>query len=145
KTLEALGARRATFAVARHILTQGWVRTKKRVFDNTKISDRFVIIPTLKGPRELMKAEQKLYDLVVRRFLAVFYPAAEFLQTTRITRIGEQHFKTEGRVLQSAGWLVVYGRSVGDEEQNLPPIEQGEKVKVVEVDERANQTKPPPR
>jgi len=144
-TLKALGDTKAFSSLAKQILKEGWVRPNKRIFDNTKISDHFAIIPTLQAPKQLNEAEQKLYDMVVRRFLAVFYPAAEFLQTTRITRVGEHQFKTEGRVLQAAGWLVVYGRSVGDEEQNLPPIEQGEKVKVAEVDARANQTKPPPR
>src|SRR5436189_1478464 len=108
KTLEALGASRAFSAFARHILKQGWVMPNKRVFDNTKISDHFAIIPTLQAPKQLNEAEQKLYDMVVRRFLAVFYPAAEYLQTTRITRVGEHHFKTEGQVLQNPGCLAVY-------------------------------------
>src|SRR6185503_14001553 len=121
----------------------------KRIFDNTKISDHFAIIPTLQTPKHLNEAEQKLYDMVVRRFLAVFYPAAEYLQTTRITRMEANStahlFKTEGRVLQSAGWLAVYGRAAGEDNQNLPAIEPGEKVPVLEVSAQANQTKPPPR
>ena len=144
-TLKELADTNAFSTFAKQILKQGWVKPNKRVFDNTKISDHFAIIPTLQTPKQLNEAEQKLYDMVVRRFLAVFYPAAEYLQTTRITKVGEHHFKTEGRVLQSPGWLAIYGRSTADEEQNLPPIEQNEKVRVVEVDERANQTKPPPR
>src|SRR6267143_4145950 len=87
KTLEALATSRAFAAFARQILKQGWVRPNKRVFDNTRISDHFAIIPTLQAPKQLNEAEQKLYDMVVRRFLAVFYPAAEYLQTTRITRV----------------------------------------------------------
>src|SRR6267143_726374 len=136
KTLEALGASRAFSAFARHILKQGWVRPNKRVFDNAKISDHFAIIPTLQAPKQLNEAEQKLYDMVVRRFLAVFYPAAEYLQTTRITRVEEHQFKTEGRVLQSPGWLAVYGRAVGEEAQTLPAIAQNEKVGVLEVTEQ---------
>src|SRR5438132_562602 len=128
-TLKALGETNAFSTFARQILKQGWARPNKRIFDNTKISDHFAIIPTLQTPKHLNEAEQKLYDMVVRRFLAVFYPAAEYLQTTRITRVGEHQFKTEGRVLQSPGWLAVYGRSVADDEQNLPPIDPGEKVK----------------
>jgi DNA topoisomerase-3 len=144
-TLKELGDTKAFATFAKQILKQGWVKPNKRIFDNTKISDHFAIIPTLQTPKHLNEAEQKLYDMVVRRFLAVFYPAAEFLQTTRITKVGEHQFKTEGRVLQTPGWLAIYGRTPGDEEQNLPPIEQHEKVKVLEVGERANQTKPPPR
>ena len=145
QTLETLGASREFSAFARQILKQGWVRPNKRVFDNSKISDHFAIIPTLQTPKHLNEAEQKLYDMVVRRFLAVFYPAAEYLQTTRITRVGDQHFKTEGRVLQNPGWLAVYGRAAGQENESLPAIESEEKVKVVEVLAQASQTKPPPR
>jgi DNA topoisomerase-3 len=144
-TLKALGETDAFASFARQILKQGWVKPNKRIFDNTKISDHFAIIPTLQTPKHLNEAEQKLYDMVVRRFLAVFFPAAEFLQTTRITKVGEHHFRTEGRVLRNAGWLAIYGRAVGDEAQNLPAIEQSEKVSVVEVAEQAHQTKPPPR
>src|ERR1051325_3336274 len=102
-TLKELGDTKAFSTFARQILKQGWARPNKRIFDNTKISDHFAIIPTLQTPKHLNEAEQKLYDLVVRRFLAVFYPAAEYLQTTRITRVDKHHFKTEGRVLQSPG------------------------------------------
>src|SRR5216110_3173083 len=144
-TLKALGETNAFSTFARQILKQGWAKPNKRIFDNTKISDHFAIIPTLQTPKHLNEAEQKLYDMVVRRFLAVFYPAAEYLQTTRITRVQEHHFKTEGRVLQNAGWLAIYGRAVGDETQNLPAIEPNEKVSVLEVAAQANQTKPPPR
>ncbi len=145
KTLEALGTSRGFAAFARHILKHGWVRPNKRVFDNTRISDHFAIIPTLQAPKQLNEAEQKLYDMVVRRFLAVFYPAAEYLQTTRITRVGEHHFKTEGKVLRNPGWLAVYGRAGGEDNENLPPIAKDEKVDVHEVTVYASQTRPPPR
>jgi DNA topoisomerase-3 len=145
KTLEELSDTRDFAPFAKQILKQGWVKPNKRVFDNSKISDHFAIIPTLQTPRSLNEAEQKLYDLVVRRFLAVFYPAAEHLQTTRITRVGQHHFRTEGKVLQVPGWLAVYGRAGGEESENLPPIAQDEKVTVREVAAKANETKPPPR
>src|SRR5258706_1426354 len=83
--------------------------------------------------------------MVVRRFLAVFYPAAEYLQTTRITKVGEHQFKTEGRVLQNAGWLAVYGRAAGEDEKTLPAIQPKEQVGVLEMAPAANETKPPPR
>src|SRR5687767_10265915 len=112
KTLEELGATRDFAPFAKQILKQGWVKPNKRIFDNSKISDHFAIIPTLQTPRSLNEAEQKLYDLVVRRFLSVFYPAAESMQTTRITRVGANsdsyQFKTEGKVLVNPGWLAVY-------------------------------------
>jgi len=144
-TLKELGGTAAFGTFAKQVLKQGWVKPNKRIFDNAKISDHFAIIPTLQTPKHLSEPEQKIYDLVVRRFLAVFFPAAEFLQTTRITKVGEHHFKTEGRVLQSAGWLAIYGRTAGDEEKTLPAIEPKEQVPVLEVAEQANETKPPPR
>ncbi|HEY8252021.1 MAG TPA: DNA topoisomerase III [Burkholderiales bacterium] len=145
KTLDELGDTREFAPFAKQILKQGWVKPNKRIFDNSKISDHFAIIPTLQTPKHLNEAEQKLYDMVVRRFLAVFYPAAEYLQTTRITRVVEHQFKTEGKVLETPGWLAVYGRAGGEENENLPAIAQEEKVPVREIAAHANQTKPPPR
>jgi DNA topoisomerase-3 len=145
EALKELGQVDAYGSLARQILKQGWLKPNKRIFDNTKISDHFAIIPTVQTPKHLNEAEQKLYDMVVRRFLAVFYPAAEYLQTTRITKVAEHQFKTEGKVLQAPGWLAVYGRATGEEAQTLPAIEQVERVPVADVAEHANQTKPPPR
>ena len=144
KTLEELGDARAFAPFAKQILKQGWVKPNKRVFDNSKISDHFAIIPTLQTPKHLNEAEQKLYDMVVRRFLAVFYPAAEYLQTTRITRVDEHHFRTDGKVLQAPGWLAVYGRD-SEDTATLPPTAEGEKVAVREIAAHANETRPPPR
>ena len=145
ETLENLAGQAAAAPFARQILKQGWVKPNKRIFDNAKISDHFAIIPTLQSPKSLNEAEAKLYDLVMRRFLAVFYPAAEYLQTTRITRVAEHRFKTEGRVLQSPGWLAVYGRGAGGEGETLAPISAEERVRVADVAHSAHQTKPPPR
>ncbi|HUJ87961.1 MAG TPA: DNA topoisomerase III [Burkholderiales bacterium] len=145
KTIEVLGTTKEYGALAKSVLKQRWVKPNRRVFDNTKISDHFAIIPTQQAPKQLNDAEQKLYDMVVRRFLAVFHPAAEYLQTTRITKVGEHQFKTEGRVLRQPGWLVVYGRAAQSESDNLPVVAVDEQVRVSEVDAQANQTKPPPR
>jgi DNA topoisomerase-3 len=145
KTVELIAGTREYAPFAKRILKNNWVRPNKRVFDNAKISDHFAIVPTLQLPKHLNEAEHKLYDLVLRRFLAVFHPAAEFLQTTRITQVGEHSFKTDGRILQNPGWLAVYGRSAQEESQNLPPVAAGEKVDVAEINAVANQTKPPAR
>ena len=145
KAMDMLGDIRDYAPFAKNILKNGWVKPNRRIFDNSKISDHFAIIPTLQAPKQLNEIEHKLYDLVVRRFLAVFHPAAEYLQTTRITQVGEHQFKTEGRILQSPGWLAIYGRSAQEESQNLPAVAAGEKVGVLEVNAVANQTKPPPR
>ncbi|HJW10513.1 MAG TPA: DNA topoisomerase III, partial [Albitalea sp.] len=145
KTLEALTESKEFAPFARQVTKAGWVKPNKRIFDNAKVSDHFAIIPTPQVPKHLNDAEAKIYDMVVRRFLAVFYPAAEYLQTTRITRIGEHNFRTEGRVLQKPGWLAVYGRSAQEEAATLPSVAAGENVNAVDVTVQANQTKPPPR
>ncbi|HEX9571556.1 MAG TPA: DNA topoisomerase III [Burkholderiales bacterium] len=148
KTLDAFAEQKAS-GYARHaalVLKKGWVKPNQRIFDNQKISDHFAIIPTIQRPRHLSEAEAKLYDLVVKRFLAVFFPAAEYLVTTRITRVAGEAFKTEGRVMTEAGWLEVYGRETeSGESASLVPIENGEKVHTREVEVRATQTKPPAR
>ena len=132
-------------AFAAQILKGGWVKPNKRIFDNSKISDHFAIIPTLETPKRLSEPELKLYDLVMRRFLAVFFPPAESLQTTRVTQVAEHSFKTEGRVLITPGWLAVYGKSAQQENENLPAVAKAERVRTVEVRVQANQTKPPAR
>ena len=121
-TLEELADAPAYGPHARNILRNKWVKPNKRTFDNTKISDHFAIIPTLVRPKHLNDVEGRLYDLVVKRFLAVFHPAAEFLVTTRITRVGDAPFKTEGKVLVQPGWLAVYGKEAAGDEPTLTPV-----------------------
>ena len=130
---------------AAEILANNWVRPNKRIFDNTKISDHFAIIPTLQLPKSLSEPEQKLYDLVMRRFLAVFYPAAESLQTTRITTVGKHQFKSEGKVLQKPGWLAVYGREAQGDDARLVPVTRGEHPRVAEIKISEEKTRPPAR
>ena len=130
---------------ANEIVKEGWVKPNKRIFNNTKISDHFAIIPTGTVPKSLSEVEAKLYDFVVRRFLSVFYPAAEYLVTTRITRVGTHPFKTEGKVLVKKGWLTVYGKEESDEETNLPAVTEGEKVQTEDVRVKASATRPPAR
>ncbi|MBI5911171.1 MAG: DNA topoisomerase III [Betaproteobacteria bacterium] len=130
---------------ARAVLREGWVKPGKRIFDNAKISDHFAIIPTLQAPGHMSDAEAKLYDMVVKRFLAVFFPAAEFLVTTRITRVEGEAFRSEGRVMVKPGWLAIYGRDVEKDDALMVAITDGEKVKTTAVEVRANQTKPPAR
>ena len=134
---------------ARKGLNEGYVKPTKRVFDNTKVSDHFAIIPTLQPARSLSDIEARLYDLVVKRFLAVFYPAAEFMVTTRISKVaaaGTEHvFQTNGKVLVNPGWLAVYGKEAQDEDANLVAVAPGEMVRTEHVDVNALKTKPPAR
>src|SRR5581483_2153188 len=105
KTMGVLADMTGYSSFADQILKQDWVKPNKRIFNNAKVSDHFAIIPTALPPKHLSEPEQKLYDLVTRRFLAVFYPAAEFLVTTRITRVENEPFKSEGKVMVNPGWL----------------------------------------
>ncbi|SDV50229.1 DNA topoisomerase III [Chitinasiproducens palmae] len=130
---------------SKEILDKSWVKPNRRIFDNSKISDHFAIIPTLQAPKNLSEPEQKLYDLVVRRFLAVFYPAAEFQVTTRITEVAGHHFKTEGKVLVNPGWLQIYGRENQGDDANLAPVEKGETVKTDKIAAQQLVTRPPAR
>ncbi|MCK9282986.1 MAG: DNA topoisomerase III [Rhodocyclaceae bacterium] len=130
------------------ILKNGWVHPNKRIFNNAKVSDHFAIIPTGVVPKNLSEPEQKLYDLVTKRFLAIFFPSAEYNITTRITRVEGEAFKTEGKVLVNAGWLAVYGREAQNEEEetpNLPPLEPKERVWANDVEVKGKATQPPPR
>jgi DNA topoisomerase-3 len=131
---------------ADQILKGGWVHPNKRIFNNAKISDHFAIIPTSLAPRVLSEPEQKLYDLVTKRFLAIFYPAAEFLETLRITRVEGEPFKSAGKVLVSPGWLTVYGKESDlDETPSLAPVKPDETVKTSAIEVKDNVTKPPAR
>jgi len=127
-TLQELGETNAYGTHARNILRHKWVKPNKRIFDNSKISDHFAIIPTLVRPKHLNEVESKLYDLVVKRFLAIFHPPAEFLVTTRITRVGDAPFKSEGKVMVQPGWLAVYGKDATGEEPTLTPVKVREIV-----------------
>ncbi len=145
QTLGMLGGTQYS-SFAGHILQSGWVRPNKRIFNNAKVSDHFAIIPTLVAPKGLSEPEQKLYDLVTKRFLAIFYPAAEFQVTTRITRVEGEPFKSEGKVMVNAGWLTVYGKEAEtDDTPSLVPVKPNEIVKTTKVEVEANVTKPPPR
>jgi len=130
---------------AKKALKEGYVKPTKRVFDNAKVSDHFAIIPTLQAPRSLTDAEAKVYDMVVKRFLAVFFPSAEYLVTTRITKVAEHNFQTNGKVLVNPGWLAVYGKEAQDEDSTLVAVQPNETVKTEETKVSALKTKPPAR
>lgn len=136
---------------ASHILKKGLINPKdRRVFDNRQVSDHFAIIPTTQKPKNLKPEEQKIYDMVTRRFLAVFYPAAEFDVTTRITTVAGHAFKTEGKVLVDPGWMAVYDREQA-KEATIPPLRAADKDgsawkgSVEDISLEAEVTKPPAR
>jgi DNA topoisomerase-3 len=131
-----------------------------RVVNNAKVSDHHAIIPTRaeRHPVDKMSEDdRRVYDLVVRRFLAVFHPEAVF-ENTRVetTVVGEHVFRTRGKLMLVPGWRGVYGEEAdvdgaagGEEdegrEQQLPRLEQGERAAVKEVGSEEKETKPPRR
>ncbi|MGZ5005098.1 MAG: DNA topoisomerase, partial [Chthoniobacterales bacterium] len=131
---------------AQKALTNGWVRPNKRIFNNAQISDHFAIIPTAFEAKHLDEAEAKIFDMVARRFVAVFFPAAEFDVTTRFSQVAQHKFKTEGKVLTSAGWLEVYGRGNVDDEKALPALQPNDnkQARTLEATLLAEATNPPP-
>ncbi|MGR4868625.1 DNA topoisomerase III [Variovorax sp. LARHSF232] len=139
---------------AQQAIDGSYVKQAKRIFDNAKVSDHFAIIPTLQAPTGLSEAEQRLYDFVVRRFLSVFFPSAEYQLTTRISTVaneGKQYnFRSDGKVLVKPGWLAIYGKeAVSDDDEkdgkNLVPVKPGEQVQVDSCDAKGLKTRPPAR
>ena len=146
KTMGMLAEVTGYSSFADRILKEDWVKPNKRIFNNAKVSDHFAIIPTALAPKHLSEPEQKLYDLVTKRFLAIFFPAAEFLVTTRITRVEKEPFKSEGKVMVNAGWLAVYGRDAEtDDTPTLAAVQPNETVRTEKVEVIGSQTKPPAR
>jgi len=136
---------------AQKALEKDYVQFNKRIFNNAQISDHFAIVPTTSEAKSLNDAEAKIFDMVARRFVAAFYPAAEFDVTARLSRISAYKFKTEGKVMTSAGWLEVYGRSAIDDDSTkgnaIPALsaEDKDQAKTIEVTLQTEATKPPPR
>ncbi|MCG3196835.1 MAG: topoisomerase C-terminal repeat-containing protein [Candidatus Omnitrophica bacterium] len=134
---------------AAKLLREGLLN-RERVFDNAKISDHFAIIPTGVVPKGLEGDDAKIFDFVMRRFLAVFYPQAIWNRVERLTRVGEEHFRVRSRTLQVAGWREVIGTEDGAEER-LPPLvpgrDQSEGVSVTPLDFKLEEdvTRPPAR
>lgn len=131
-------------------LEENKIGFNKRIFNNAKVSDHFAIIPTGRVVK-LSDAEAKLYDMIVKRFIAVFYPPAEFEVTKRVTTIDhgelQDQFLTRGKTLVVPGWLAVYGRQAGvaSGKDELVAIEPGEPAKVDAVTAEGKTTTPPAR
>ncbi len=131
---------------ARKALDKGWVTKTPRVFNNAKVSDHHAIIPTGASPDKLDEYEMKLYDLVARRFIAVFFPPAKYEVTKRITTVEGEKFKTDGKVLIEPGWREVYGKTAaGEDEESLVPVKEGEPAETQSIELKELQTKPPAR
>ena len=114
-------------------LLKAKIRKVKRVFDNSKVTDHHAIIPTGVPARNLTDNERKVYDLVVRRFIAAFYPDCEISTTTVLGKVDKVDFKVTGKQILKPGWRVVFGAEQkdsdaepSDEEGVLPDFVKGE-------------------
>jgi DNA topoisomerase III len=150
KRVEAAGALPELSTFAEKLLEKQKLPISKRIVDDSKVTDHHAIIPTNKKPSDsLPPDEAKVYDLVARRFLAVFFPAARFENTTIVTEVREETFLSRGRVVLESGWRALYPDGVGGRNEKeppvLPPIEVGQEWAVVKVGVKEGETKPPPR
>ena len=127
-----------------------------RVVNNEKVGDHHAIIPTNAEHRldKMNDDDRKIYDMVTRRFLAIFHPDAEFENTRVETTVADHVFRTRGKVLIVPGWRGVWGELAegekkGDEDsggdQQLPKLEKGEEASVTDVESLEKETKPPGR
>jgi DNA topoisomerase-3 len=128
------------------------IKANKSFVDNGKVSDHHAIIPTEERfAASLSERERKVYDLVLKRFFAVFYPPFEYEQTTIKAEIGEQTFTAKGKVMLKQGWKEIYEDNFDDQEeedasiadQKLPPLNKGDILKVSSISPTRGETKPP--
>jgi DNA topoisomerase-3 len=158
KPIARLLGERAEYADASRYVLSLDVLPLARVVNDARVSDHHAIIPTRaeRHPVEKMREDdRRIYDLVVRRFLAVFHPEAVFENTRVETEVAGHVFRTRGRLLLVAGWRAVYGESAEPEEaaadddegreQRLPKLELRERAEVLEIGSQAKETKPPRR
>lgn len=151
--LETAAATLASFAStrlaahARRVIDSNWVRPNKRIFNDADISDHFAIVPTGQQPEGLSADEQTIYDLVSRRFIAVFYPPAKYEKTVRTTLVTDEKFRTTGKVLLDVGWLAVYDGQIDGEDSTpaLCKVKECESVVNEKIELKSLCTKPPRR
>jgi DNA topoisomerase-3 len=154
-TLEPIGE---YAAAARHVLALQQLPLA-RVVNDAKVDDHHAIIPTdvEHDVSRFSPDERRVFDLIARRFLAVFHPPARYARTTVVTLVEEERFRSRGKVTLEAGWRGVYGLLSEQEQQarqdedgenesaELPPLEQGQRVTCASAEVEAKETRPPPR
>jgi DNA topoisomerase III len=128
------------------------IKENKSYVDNSKVSDHHAIIPTEQPSAlgSLSDSEKKVYDLVVKRFLAALYPPFEYEQTTIKAKIGDEMFTASGKIVKAAGWKEVYENKFEDEDtkdgaqdQILPNVKKGEVLDILSITQTNGMTKPP--
>jgi DNA topoisomerase-3 len=131
---------------AAEALEKNYLKMDKRIFNNKKISDHFAIIPTPGLPTTLSEPEMKIYQMIVQRFLAVFFPPAVYHNTTRLSLVEKETFLTEGKILVEPGWRAIYGAmSEEDGDKEIQALPADTPITCAEIDRQQHQTKPPPR
>ncbi|UTR10425.1 DNA topoisomerase III [Evansella sp. LMS18] len=138
-----------------HQLLKKPIKTNKSFVDDSKVSDHHAIIPTEETPivSKFSDKERKIYDLVVKRFLAVMYPPFEYEQTTIKADLAGETFLAKGKTVLSPGWKEVYENKFEEDEENiddmkeqlLPQLAKGDQLKIVSVNQTSGETKPPAR
>src|SRR5690606_17295700 len=121
------------------------VTAQKGVIDDAKVSDHHAIIPTEENPplHELSANEHKLYDMIVKRFLAVFYPQYEYDQTPGKLTAGGETFQAKGNTVRNEGWKRIYLDDDEDKDTPLPKCEKGQTLKIKGISLTEGKTKPP--
>ncbi len=131
---------------AAEALEKKYVKPNKRIFNNAKISDHHAIIPTTSLPRDLSEPEQKIYLMVVQRFIAIFYPPAVFHNTRRLSVVQKETFLTEGKILVEAGWKAIYTTADSTaQDKVLAPLPKDADIVCRKVEKDGHETTPPPR
>ncbi len=126
------------------ILEKG-LKFDKRIVDNSKVSDHHAIIPSDSRPRteSLGKDELNIYNLIVKRLIAVFYDPFEYQTSELVIEVEEELFATKGKIVLNKGWKALYKPRKGDEDQELPALKKGDKAIVVATEVLKKQTSPP--
>ncbi|HER63186.1 MAG TPA: DNA topoisomerase III, partial [Desulfobacteraceae bacterium] len=129
---------------AAEALAKNYLKKNPKIFNDAKVSDHFAIIPTSVLPKKLSEAEMKIYQMIVQRFLAIFFPPAEYLNARRLSIVKEETFLTEGKILVKPGWKAVYGSSTGSGDNELQALPDNKEVLCSDIEQQEHQTKPPP-
>jgi DNA topoisomerase-3 len=125
-----------------NILKDG-IKFNSRIIDDSKVTDHFAIIPTGVILKTLSQDKRLIFDLIVKRFISVFYPPAEELKLTIITKIVDEKFKTDEKYLIFSGWMKVYGKE--EELYKEVPLKIKDSVKTYKIEKVEKYTEPPPR
>lgn len=134
-------------AATNSILRSANIQPQKGVIDDARVSDHHAIIPTEESPvmQNLSDKERKLYDLIVKRFLAVFLPPYAYDQTVITLEVLGETFTAKGKTVRDEGWKRVYQDKEDDTESTLPPVQKGDTIEIRAISMTQGETKPPAR